>query len=113
MKWWETLAVVVAIGGFAQLIKWIFESVGIEENLGTLLTFFLAILFSILLVIIFVLNQIQGEHKKMKAFLKKKGYQEEDSIMERILKRGMIDSRILWIPIIILLIYLIYEAFLK
>jgi len=50
----------------------------------------------------------------MKTFLKSRGYRDDEDFMEKLLKRrGMIDSRILWIPIALIILYLIYKAFIQ
>jgi len=86
----------------------------IGSILGTSTILFISLNFSLLLVITLILNQLQGEHKKMKTFLKSRGYRDDEDFMEKLLKRrGMIDSRILWIPIALIILYLIYKAFIQ
>lgn len=111
MKWWEVTGVIVVVGSLTQLMKWILDSVGIGEKIGNTLSFFLAAIFSLLIAIILILNQLQNENKKIKEFLKEQGFKEEGGFLEKMLKKkGAIDSRILWIIIVLIVLYLLWKA---
>ena len=69
MKIWEIIGIIVASGALIQFIKWILDSIGINEALGNPLSFFLASLFSLLIIIIIIINQMYNEIKKIKEFL--------------------------------------------
>lgn len=71
-------------------------------------------IFSLQLIIIFIVIQIQEENFKIKEFLKNHGYRENMSIFEKIIgKKGMLDARILLFLAILFLLYLAYKAFIS
>jgi len=103
---------VVSRGG-ALMMKWILDSVGVNDKIGTPLTFFLSAIFSILIVIILILNQIQTETRTIKEFLKEQGFTEDKGFLEKMFKknkRGAVDSRILWVAIVLIVLYLLWKA---
>ena len=115
MKWSETLIVLVGITTFIQFLKWLFESLGLEEKIGTPLTLFFAIIFTALIILSLLFLQLQKETKKIKIYLKGRGYQEEEGIMRKLLtyKKGEIDARIVIFIIIAALLYLLYNVLIK
>ena len=119
MKWHENLAMLLGVGGLTQLIKWIFDTLKIDESFNSTATLFLSAIFSLLIVILLLLDQLQKENEKIKDFLKTKGFQDEESIFNKMLKlnkagRFEIDAKVLLVFIVLLFLYLILKSlFLK
>ncbi|MAG78036.1 hypothetical protein CL616_01595 [archaeon] len=108
MKWLEIIGVIVALGALLQLINWILDSLGFQENIGEPLVFILSFIFTFLIIITIILVQLQINHNKIKRLLKK-----NHSIIKRdkmLNKKGMIDARILLILLVLFFLYLIYLA---
>lgn len=117
MKIFEKIAVVVGFGAFLQFIKWILDSLGINDSLGNILTFLLSALFALTTVMIIILMQQDKDLKTIKAFLKKIGFKDKEGFIEKMVKHKKnkkgsiaIDPRILFWIIIIILAYLFLKS---
>lgn len=114
VKWWEGVGVVLSVGFLIKLFIWVLDLV-VADSLGGLLKFFLSSIFALLLILIFILNQVQKELEKIKEFLKKKGFKNEEGLVEMMKKvlgkkKGSVDSRLLWIPVALIILYMLYKA---
>ncbi|MCK5149607.1 hypothetical protein KAJ87_01630 [Candidatus Pacearchaeota archaeon] len=117
MKIVEPIAVVVGFGALLQFIKWILDSLGVNNSLGDTLTFLFSLLLTTLMVIIIILMQQDKDLKRIKGFLKKKGFRERKGAIEKMVKnrkskRGSIaiDPRILFWIIVLILLYLFLKS---
>ena len=112
MKVLETVGIILSFGGLVQLFKWILDSLRIKPT-EDILTILIASIFSLQLLIILFFNQIDQDNKKIKEFLKTKGFIEERYNLGKMIgnKKGNIDSRILWIPVALIILYLFYKLF--
>lgn len=115
MKWYEILAVLVGFGTLTQFLKWTLDSIKINESVGEPLTFFISSIFSLLIIIILIITQQNQDIKKMRDFLKKKGFKENRGFLEKMFKtkrnkKGIIDPRILWFIIGLIILYLLWKA---
>lgn len=71
MRIWEILGVIVGCGALIQFIKWILDSIGVNQSIGNPLAFFLSSIFALLIIIIVIINQMYKEIDKIKEFLNK------------------------------------------
>jgi len=115
MKWYEILAVLIGFGALTQFLKWILDSIKINESVGEPLTFFISSIFSVLIIIVLILTQQNQELKRMRDFLKTKGFREEEGFIKNMWKskknkRGVIDPRILWFIIGLIILYLLWKS---
>jgi hypothetical protein len=115
MKWLEWLGGIMSFLLFTQLIKWILDSLGMKESVGEPLVFFLSAIFSLLTIIVLILTQQHRKIKEMEEFLKKKGLKVKKSFIEKMInnkknKKGVVDPRILWIIIAIIILYLLWKS---
>ena len=111
MKWLESIGVILSFGGLIQLFKWILDSLNIKPTENTL-TVFIASIFSLQLITILLLDQMQKENNEMKEFLKTKGFVENRSVLDKMINnKGSIDARILWLLAALIILYLLYKLF--
>jgi len=113
----KTVGVIVGFGALLRFINWILESLGFSKNLDGSLVFILSVLFSTIIIIIIILINQNEELKKIKGFLKKKGFKEKKDGFEKMFeikknKKGSIaiDPRILFWIIVIILGYLFLKS---
>ena len=117
MKWYEYIGIILAFGGLTQLISWILEALGLKEILGSELIFFLSALFSLLIILILIIIEIQKDIEKIKMYLNKQGYIEysKEEPLDKLItnmknKKGAIDSKILLVIVILIILYLLFKA---
>ena len=113
MKVLEILGMILVFGGIVQLIKWMLDSLGVNNLVGETLTFLISIIFTTLIVIVVIQIQQNKGIKRLEARLKikeEKGFIEKT--MEKIKgKKGMvIDPKILFWILIIILFYLFLKS---
>ncbi len=113
MKWQESLTLFLGIGGLVQLIKWILDSLNIDFS--TTINFFLASIFALQLISIFILINIQRDQKIMKEFLKSIGFKDEEGVINKMFKnkKAELDARVLLLFAILVILYLLYKAFIS
>ena len=70
MKVWEIIGTLATCGVLIQFLKWVFDLVGISESIGSPLTLFLSGIFTLLIIIIVILNQHNTEINKIKEYLR-------------------------------------------
>ena len=105
MKWWEILGVIVAVGVLIQLLNWTFGFVNIENEP---LRFLISTIYALLIVIILIQYQTQDDIRKMKDFLNNKEFVDYRNKMFN--KKGIIDPRILWIILALVILYLLWKS---
>ncbi len=75
MKLWKSLTVIASIGAIIQFFKWSLDSLA-GEKLGGPVSLLFSIIFMILVIITLILNKLKEDNRKIKEFLKKKGFKE-------------------------------------
>lgn len=111
MKWWETLGIIAIFGAVIQFMKWMLDSLGLNNSIGGILTFLISVILTTLIVIVLIQIQQYKEIKKIEAKLNMK---EEDSLIMKIIKKDkkgqMIDPKIiLWI-LVAIMVYLFLKS---
>ena len=106
MKWGEILGVIVGIGALIQILNWIFGFVGLIDDS---LRFLISSVYALLIIILFIQYQSLSDMKKMKDFLNTKGFKDNRRKMFSN-KKGVIDPRILWIVIALVILYLLWKS---
>ena len=110
MKWWEILGVIVGVGALIQILNWFFSFMNIENDS---LSFLISTIYALLVIIILIQYQNQKDTKEITDFLKEKGFKKEEGFVNDMFKknkRGVIDPRILWIIIILIILYLLSKS---
>ena len=111
MDWKETLMVVGGIALIVQFFHWLLKELGIQERMGIEVIIFVSANFALSMIILLIVIQLQRRVEKIEGYLyKEKIISKSEEV--KMNKAGYIDARILWIPIAVLILYLLYRAFL-
>lgn len=109
MKWWEILGVITSI---IFLIKFFYLAINIFDANNTLsqsLVFLLSSIFSVLMIVILIEYQNQKEIGKIKDFLNLDDLENRRNKMVKN-RRGVIDPRILWIILALIILFLLFKS---
>ena len=125
MKVKDTLAIIAGLLILTQFIYWIIEQLNVQEKVGTEVSIFISLEFTLFIFIILILLQMQQRLDGMQLNLGKVQHSLEQveqrlggietcflqkkDIDSPINKKGYIDARLLFIPLVLFLLYLLYR----
>lgn len=118
MKIQNYIGAILSYGALAQFMKWILDSIKVQDYFSQTLSFFLANIFAILMVLMIAIYKLQLRSTKMEKILKRKWLLNDEEKMDFnfikkfIGKKGIfdVDVRILIVIMFLLMIWLLWKA---
>jgi len=121
MNWKAQVGLVIIVGALVRFVLWIFDMLGIQERIGSEVSFLISGTYALLIVVMFRLSEIEKKTNNISDNMKgliasqSKKFEEINLKLDRVFssKKGEIDMRIVIAMAILLLVYISIKAFIK
>lgn len=121
MNWKAQVGLVIIVGALVRFVLWIFDMLGIQERIGSEVSFLISGTYALLIVVMFRLSEIEKKTNNISDNMKgliasqSKKFEEINLKLDRVFssKKGEIDMRIVIAMAIPLLVYISIKAFIK
>src|SRR3989344_1560476 len=121
MNWKAQVGLVIIVGALVRFVLRIFDMLGIQERIGSEVSFLISGTYALLIVVMFRLSEIEKKTNNISDNMKgliasqSKKFEEINLKLDRVFssKKGEIDMRIVIAMAILLLVYISIKAFIK
>tara|TARA_Y100000310_G_C20672897_1_gene811256 strand:- start:2108 stop:2449 length:342 start_codon:yes stop_codon:yes gene_type:complete len=110
MSWKQSLAIIVSFAVVIQFLHWLLGTLGVHDEIGSKFSLFVSANFALLIAIIIFMSEQQKRLNKIESILYRNGYNKKEGV-ETMNKRGYLDVRVLWVLVGLVILYLLYAAF--
>lgn len=118
MKIQNYVGLILSYGALVQFMKWIFDSINVQDYFVKTLSFFFANISAVLIILGIAVYSLQKRSNKIEKILKQRGLMKMEeqmtlNLMKRIIgKKGFfdVDARFILIVMALLILWLLWKA---